>query len=286
MLAAHNLHVTFESRQGPVVALSDVSLQVLPHERVGVLGESGAGKTTLCRTLVGLQKPSSGTVHKPHGVQLLFQDAQASLNPRQSVRATLEEALEHGADGKGALGKLLLSVGLAAGHLKRKNRELSGGEAQRVALARALAVGPSYIVADEPWSSLDAIRKREMLALLVNTCQQRGVGLVLVSHDVPGLAQACQRLCVMYAGRIVEEGPTQTIVSAPAHPYTQALLAAVPTASRPAVALAGEPPSAMHPLPGCAFHPRCVLAEPRCVAERPSVAELGAGHSVACWARG
>lgn len=282
MLAAQDLHVRFRSAQGDVAALRGVSIHVKPGERVGVVGESGAGKTTLARALVGLVKPSQGHVSAPGGVQLVFQDAQASLNPRQSVRATLEEALLHGPK-HDDLSKLLPLVGLSSVHLKRKNHELSGGEAQRVALARALAVGPAYLVLDEPWSSLDAVLRRQTLALLVRISEERNVGLVVVSHDLPGIANVCERLVVLYAGRVVEEGPCAEVLRAPAHPYTQALLAAVPTASRVPLALTGEAPSPLQPIQGCAFHPRCALAEARCLVDDPALRPRNPEHQTACW---
>jgi oligopeptide/dipeptide ABC transporter ATP-binding protein len=281
ILEVRDLHVHFQPRRGsgPVArAVDGVDLAVRQGEIVALAGESGCGKTTLARTILGLERPTSGEVlyrGKPIGrgaaalkpyrreVQLVLQDPTGALNPRQSVYESVAEGLRiHGVKGDE---EALVEHALARSGLRPPRRfflsyphELSGGQRQRVVIAGALALEPSMLVADEPVSSLDASVRGEILALLLGLVRDLGLTILVVTHDL-GLAwNVADRLAVMYLGRIVEQGPTEEVLANPLHPYTRALLSVVPEAHhREPQVLAGEPPDPTRVPGGCRFHPRC-----------------------------
>ena len=247
LLAADQLHVSFPSGSGHrVTAVEDVSFTVAPGETLGIVGESGCGKTTVARCLVGLLQPDSGTVslrgaalsprrtrQEHRAIQLVFQDPYSSLNPRLSVRSVLRELLVANrlARGDGVerrCQELMGLVGLPAGALDGYPSSFSGGQRQRIAIARALAVEPQVIVADEPISALDVSVQASILALFTELRDEMGLGIVLISHNLAAVRQVCDRVAVMYLGRIVEIGRREEIFDDPRHPYTRALLAAAP----------------------------------------------------------
>jgi peptide/nickel transport system ATP-binding protein len=318
LLAARDLHVTFPGRRGadPARAVDGVELDIGAGEIVALVGESGCGKTTLARALLGLVRPTSGQVTFAgtpltyssrtlkayrRRVQLVLQDPSGSLNPRHTVYDAVAEGLRiHGyaGDERAAVTGALSRAGLRPPErfLLRHPHELSGGQRQRVVIAGALVLEPELLVADEPVASLDASVRGEILALLLRLRSELGLSALVVTHDL-GLAwNIADRVAVMYLGRIVETGPVEQVLSAPRHPYTQALLSVLPDAPGEPVVLAGEPPDPSRVPGGCRFHARCpVLAsgeagragvEDACRARDPGVLG-GAGAGVAChWARG
>lgn len=279
-------------------AVTDVDLEIVAGSALGIVGESGSGKTTLARVMVGLQRPSAGTVTTAFSpaargdarprVQMVFQDPSSSLDPRQTVRDAIAEVLRvhHvvGRDGIGArVESLVTRVGLPTSVLDSLPLRLSGGQRQRVSIARALASEPEVLIADEAVASLDVSVKAGILNLLRDLQRETGLTLVLITHDLATVGHACDEIAVMYLGRIVEHGPAGDVLSRPMHPYTKALLAAVPRlgerrTSRP---LGGETPSPLDVPPGCAFAARCPVAEERCRTERPASREFG-NRRVAC----
>jgi len=300
LLQAEGLSVEFPVRSGllrrevaRVRAVHRVDLRLDAGEVLGVVGESGCGKTTLGRALVGLVQPDAGTLRVEgrevaalsreerraltRDVQIVFQDPFASLNPRKRVRQVLAlpfEAHRLPVD-EARIRELATLVGLAPEHLDRWPHELSGGQRQRVGIARALALQPRVVVLDEPLSALDMSIQSQVLNLLVDLQERLALSYVFISHDLSVVEWLCDRVAVMYLGRIVETAPAAALFAAPRHPYTQALLAAVPDpvprrerATRP---LEGDVPSPLHAPAGCAFHTRCPLAQPLC---RESVPEL------------
>ncbi|TQK51496.1 oligopeptide/dipeptide ABC transporter ATP-binding protein [Streptomyces sp. SLBN-118] len=315
LLSATGLHVSFPGRRGgaPARAVDGVDLDIGAGEVVALVGESGCGKTTLARSLLGLVPPTSGCVTfggVPLGrssralkayrkrVQLVLQDPSGSLNPRHTVYDAVAEGLRiHGykGDEHAAVSQALARAGLRPPErfFLRYPHELSGGQRQRVVIAGALALEPELIVADEPVASLDASVRGEILALLLRLRDELGLSALVVTHDL-GLAwNIADRVAVMYLGRIVESGTVEDVLTSPRHPYTRALLSVLPEASVPPVVLTGEPPDPTRIPPGCRFHARCqVLASGE--AERAGVAEkcrtgvlevLGKGAGVAChWA--
>jgi peptide/nickel transport system ATP-binding protein len=281
MLSARDLHVEFASRWGgrPARAVDGVDLDLPDREIVALVGESGCGKSTLVRTLLGLEKPLRGQVlfdGKPIGrrlktyrrqVQLVLQDPTGSLNPRHTVYEAVAEGLRiHGrAALKGRDERTLVAQSLARTGLRPPERffqryplELSGGQRQRVVIAGALVLEPRLLIADEPVASLDASVRGEILKLLLRLRAEAGLSALVVTHDL-GLAwNIADRIAVMYLGRIVESGPADEILREPRHPYTRALLSAVPESTMDEmVALADEPPDPTRIPPGCRFHPRC-----------------------------
>jgi oligopeptide/dipeptide ABC transporter ATP-binding protein len=318
LLSAQGLHVTFPGRHGgePSRAVDGVDLDIRPGEIVALVGESGCGKTTLARALLGLVPPTSGSVGfagRPldyssralkayrKRVQLVLQDPSGSLNPRHTVYDAVAEGLRiHGYEGdeQAAVTQALSRAGLRPPDrfFLRYPHELSGGQRQRVVIAGALVLEPELIVADEPVASLDASVRGEILALLLRLRTELGLSALVVTHDL-GLAwNIADRVAVMYLGRIVETGDVENILTAPRHPYTQALLSVLPEAPGAPVVLSGEPPDPSRIPTGCRFHPRCqILANGE--AERAGVADAcrtrdlevlggGGGGQVAChWAR-
>ncbi len=315
LLEVQNLRVHFPVKQGVfarvrghVRAVDDVSLTVAAGETVGLVGESGCGKTTLGRAVIRLVEPTGGTIRfegedltrlrgaalraKRRHFQMIFQDPFSSLNPRLTVGESIGEALDlHRLTPtrearRQRIGELLAGVGLDAAHAERFPHEFSGGQRQRIGIARALAVEPRLIVCDEPVSALDVSVQAQVVNLLQDLQRGRGLAYLFISHDLAVVEHLSHRIVVMYLGRIVEVGPAKELCRTPRHPYTQALISAVPVvdpdAKRQRIILAGDVPSPIHPPSGCPFHPRCPVAEARCRTEVPPLRETGAGRQVAC----
>jgi oligopeptide/dipeptide ABC transporter ATP-binding protein len=326
LLALEDVSVLF-ARPGsrgapPVRALDGVSIALERGESVALVGESGSGKSTLARVAVGLQRPTSGRVlvgdadlarlsaHELRAVrrrvQMVFQDPTSSLDPRQTVRAIVEEPLViHG------LGKprerrvrvleLLEAVGLPERALALFPHELSGGQRQRIGIARALALAPELVVCDEPVSALDVSIRAQILNLFRELRERFGLAYLFISHDLAAVRAVATRVAVLVLGRRVEDAPAGELFGAPLHPYTEALLSAVPRlagrepGARERIRLRGDPPDPASPPPGCAFHPRCpvraALPDPRCERLRPAIlalppaAPLSPGRAVACHLR-
>ncbi|MCQ3932340.1 MAG: hypothetical protein DPW16_17965 [Chloroflexi bacterium] len=290
----------------PIVhALDDVSLDIRRTEVLGLAGESGCGKTTLGRCILQLVRPTSGQVlfneqnigALNHGqlrpirfqMQIVFQNPLASLDPRMRVRGILHEPLRAQKMPdflrEERIASLLEQVGLGPQHLDRFPHELSGGQCQRVAIARALSVEPDLLVLDEPTSALDVSVQAQIINLLEELRQRHLLTYLFISHDLGILEYLSHRIGIMYLGKLVELGPTASIFSRPRHPYTQALLTAVPKLSREKQAiipLAGTLPSPLNPPKGCRFHTRCPLAQDVCRHDEPPLREIEPGHQVAC----
>jgi oligopeptide/dipeptide ABC transporter ATP-binding protein len=290
-----------------VRAVDGVSFSVSRGKTLSLVGESGCGKTTTGRCVLFLQQPTSGEVlvdgqrvdpadesamrRRRKQMQIVFQDPNSSLNPRMTVAQTLGEALTFHkmVDSRTrdrAVGELLETVGLSARQAGRYPNELSGGQRQRVGIARALAVNPELVVADEPVSALDVSVQAQILQLLEQLRDERGLAYLFISHDLGVVRHISDEVAVMYLGVIVERAPTLALYERPLHPYTQALLASAPVANprlrRHRTPLAGDPPSPLAPPSGCRFRTRCRFAVARCAAEVPSLRELEPNHWVAC----
>jgi oligopeptide/dipeptide ABC transporter ATP-binding protein len=318
-----DLEVRFASQRlfgrsgGEVRAVDGVSFEVEPGEVFCIAGESGCGKTTLGRALLGLVRPNAGSASisglDPAGlrgeelrkfrrrVQVVFQDPMGSLNPRQSVYEAVAEGVRiHGLEGDE---REIVARALARAGLRPPERffldyphELSGGQRQRVVIASAIALEPRVLVGDEPVSMLDASVRGEILKLLVELKDEIGMTLVLITHDLAFAWAIADRVAIMYLGKIVEVGPTQTVLTDPLHPYTKSLLAVTPEVGRRHIheVLTGEPPDPSQIPPGCRFHPRCPVLrsgeagpqEPRCLGEIPSLEELVPDHRAACHVAG
>jgi oligopeptide/dipeptide ABC transporter ATP-binding protein len=290
-------------------ALIDVSLSLREGETLGVVGESGSGKSTLGRCILRLIEPSAGSVRfegqeltgrsqrelRPvrKQLQIVFQDPYSSLNPRMTVRDTVGEPLRihrltRGAQEESArVAELLAQVGLRADFMRRYPHELSGGQRQRVGIARALAVRPKLIVCDEPVSALDVSVQAQIINLLKDLSEALGLSYLFIAHDLSVVELMSQRVAVMYLGRIVELADVKELYANPRHPYTRALLSAIPSLAAGGVkrrlALAGDPPSPLAPPSGCPFHPRCPDARPgKCDRELPLLRPLSEAHSAAC----
>lgn len=295
---------------GVLQALSDVSFDVMAGETLGVVGESGSGKSTLARSILQAPPPKSGEVtfrgvnlvgkkrknlvdDRQH-MQMIFQDPFTSLDPLWKVSDLVAEPLiaygiGNRASRRKRVNELLELVGLdPAIHGSRRPREMSGGQCQRVAIARALALNPALIVADEAVSSLDVLVQAQVLNLFEKLREELGLSYLFIAHDLALVKQVSDRVAVMYLGRLAEVGPAQDIYERPLHPYTRALLEAIPSPDPTAPApntsgtISGEPPSALNPPSGCRFHTRCPLAQARCAEEVPELRELRPGQSVAC----
>jgi peptide/nickel transport system ATP-binding protein len=294
--------------RGVVHAADDINLELNAGKVTAVVGESGSGKTTVARMLARLIPPTSGEIvldgvpvrrghvlDYRHRVQLVFQDPFASLNPVHDVRYHLARALKvhHKARSREELdagvADLLSKVKLepASQFVRKLPHELSGGQRQRVAIARALAAEPSVLLADEPVSMLDVSIRIGVLNLLGELRDAEGMALLYVTHDIASARYFADTVTVMYAGRVVESGPSQEVTDHPSHPYTQLLLSAAPDPDRatPPVIHAGTVPSLINPPSGCRFHPRCPYAMPICSTQSPPDFPVGADHSAACWLR-
>jgi peptide/nickel transport system ATP-binding protein len=315
LLAAEGVSRSFEmrsripfARRRRLQAVAEVSLAVAAGETVGLVGESGSGKSTFGRVVAGVLPASSGTVRfggapladprdgtarraQARRLQLVFQDTLGALNPRLTIGRQVREvldihALHPAAERMDRALAALAEVGIAPAMMARYPHEISGGQRQRVVIARALVAGPELLVCDEPVSALDVSVQAQVIALLQALRRERGLACLFISHDLRVVRQVCDRVAVMYLGTVVEQAPRAALFARPLHPYTRALLAAVPVDDprlrRPRALLAGEPPSPLDPPSGCRFHPRCPQAVPRCAAEAPAPRELAPGHVVAC----
>jgi peptide/nickel transport system ATP-binding protein len=300
-LAIDGLTVRVPGRSGKPAIIEALTLSVRPAEVLGIVGESGSGKTTLARAVMGLVRASAGRIavegealpdlaersfrRLRRHVALIFQNPAGSFNPRLRVDAILREALR-GLGGGRSPAALLAMVGLDVGLLDRHPHALSGGQARRVAIARVLAADPAVILADEPTAGLDVSAQGEMMNLLLDLRDARGTSIVCITHNLAVVRHCCDRIAVMYLGRIVETGPTGAVAMAPLHPYTAALLAAEPvpdpTRRRTEPPVRGEIPSLFTRPAGCEFHPRCSRAAERCRTERPALRDLGEGRAVRC----
>jgi oligopeptide transport system ATP-binding protein len=315
LLEVQNLKVQFPVKQGLfsrakqfVKAVDDVSFQIDPGETLGLVGESGCGKTTVGRAIVRLIEPASGNVlfegdditrlegaelrARRRRLQMIFQDPYGSLNPRMTAGEVIGEAIDiHKLeDSPGArqqrIEGLLTSVGLDPTHAQRYPHEFSGGQRQRIGIARALAVEPKLIVCDEPVSALDVSVQAQIINLLQDLQVKRGIAYLFIAHDLAVVEHISRRIMVMYLGKVVELSNAKALVESPKHPYTQALLSAVPVvdpdSKRERIVLPGDVPSPIHPPGGCPFHPRCPVADTRCRTEVPIFRELTPGHWAAC----
>jgi oligopeptide transport system ATP-binding protein len=295
---------------GPVRAVEDITLAVEAGETLGLVGESGCGKSTLGRTVLRLYEPTSGKIVfdgkdltalsqralRPlrRHMQMIFQDPYASLNPRMSVGAAIGEPLEihelgaTKADRAARVAELLTKVGLRGDAAKRYPHEFSGGQRQRIGIARALACKPTFIVCDEPISALDVSIQAQIVNLLEDLQTAESLTYLFISHDLKIVQHICDRVAVMYLGRIVELAEAKTLYRTPKHPYTQALLSAVPRidpkARKDRIILQGDVPSPLAPPPGCPFHPRCPVKDKpeACFTELPKLRVLGNGAQAAC----
>ncbi len=288
-------------RRGAVRAVDGVSLQVPRGAVLAIVGESGCGKSTLGRLALRLIEPDSGEIRfdgeslrgltaralraRRRHMQLIFQDPFASLDPRMTVEAAIAEPLRlhrlvPRAEEAGRVAALLARVGLRPEAARRWAHAFSGGQRQRIAIARALASEPKLIIGDEPVSALDVSVQAQVVNLLQDLIRDLGLTFVLISHDLGVVRHIADRVAVMYLGRIVEEGPAEALFHAPRHPYTRALLAAVPGQGRVAAPLEGDVPSPIAPPPGCRFHTRCPFAQPLCREQEPLLE--GAVHRAAC----
>ncbi|PON16281.1 peptide ABC transporter substrate-binding protein [Candidatus Entotheonella serta] len=316
LLEVKNLVKHFPMRSGVlskvknyVRAVDGVSFDLKPRETLGLVGESGCGKSTTGRTILRLIEPTSGeivfngvdiTALEPETMrqlrrqmQIIFQDPYASLHPRMTVGNIIGEPFRvyreaSGTERRDRVADLMRKVGLRPEHMRRYPYEFSGGQRQRIGLARALALNPSLIVADEPVSALDVSIQAQVINLLEDLQDEFGVTYIFISHDLSVVQHSCDRIAVMYLGEIVEIAEADELVMAPRHPYTAALLSAVPIPEPKAkrgkqrMILSGDVPSPVNPPPGCRFHTRCPYQEPQCQTERPVLHEYSPGHFAAC----
>jgi oligopeptide/dipeptide ABC transporter ATP-binding protein len=303
LIAAEHLGRDFAARgvfgrARPVQAVSDVTLSIARGESVALVGESGSGKTTLGRMLLGLLRPTAGRISFDgmdlatvgaaqqralrRRMQIVFQDPQSSLDPRRPVGAQIADGLAiHNIvppeARRARVADLLAQVGLPAAHSERYPHQFSGGQRQRIGIARALATGPDFLVADEPVSALDASVQAQVLDLLADLRARLGVAMLFISHDLAVVRSLCERVVVLYLGRVMETGPVAQVFGTPRHPYTQALLSAVPSLDparrRSRILLAGDPPSATNPPSGCVFRTRCPIAIAECAAAVPPMVD-------------
>jgi oligopeptide transport system ATP-binding protein len=301
-------HGLFSRVTGYVKAVDDVSFELAPGETLGLVGESGCGKTTLGRAIVKLLEPTAGGVFlegediasltgeelraRRRKFQMIFQDPYGSLNPRMMVSQIIGEALDiHGLAGdkvirRRRIEELLKAVGLDPVHAQRYPHEFSGGQRQRIGIARALAVEPKLIVCDEPVSALDVSVQAQIINLLQDLQRERGLAYLFIAHDLAVVEHISRRIMVMYLGKVVELGSAKQVVHSPRHPYTEALISAIPVvdpdSKRRRIVLPGDVPSPIDPPKGCPFHPRCPIAEDRCRVEIPPLREIEPGHWAAC----
>jgi len=295
-------------KSGAVRAVDGLSFEVGRGETLGLVGESGCGKTTVARLVLCLEKPTAGRVSfegidwstlsskalraRRRELQIVFQDPMSSLNPRMTVGEILREPLAVHRVAAGAaldarVAELLEQVGIPASWRQRYPHEFSGGQRQRIGVARAIALGPKLVVCDEAVSALDVSVQAQVLNLLLELRERLGLAYLFISHDLSVVRHVSDRVAVMYLGQIVEQAPSAALFGAPAHPYTQALLSAIPVPDprrrRERIVLHGDVPSPAKPPPGCRFHTRCPAVMPRCSREEPPAYRVGAGHEVRCF---
>jgi oligopeptide/dipeptide ABC transporter ATP-binding protein len=315
LLEVRDLKVHFPVKHGVlgavrrwVKAVDGVSFDLAAGETLGLVGESGCGKTTLGRALARLVKPTAGVIRlegedmaqwtgaqlraRRRKWQMIFQDPYNSLDPRMTVGHIIGEALEihhlasNARERQDRTKELLESVGLDGAQATFYPHEFSGGQRQRIGIARALAVDPKLIICDEPVSALDVSVQAQIINLLQDLQQQRGVAYLFIAHDLAIVEHISHRVMVMYLGKVVELGSARAVVQRPKHPYTQALISAAPQmdegSGRPRIILSGEMPSPIHPPPGCPFHTRCPIAVERCAADAPALREINPGHWASC----
>ncbi len=308
LLSVRNLSKVFPTAAGDVHALKDVSFDMARGSVIGLVGESGSGKTTLGRAILRLIEPSSGSVTfdgtelttlDPRAMkamrkrmQIIFQDPFSSLNPRMKIRDIIGEALiahnigTAGSDRRERVTGLLEEVGLSGDQMSRYPHEFSGGQRQRIGIARALAVNPEFIVADESVSALDVSVQAQILNLMQDLRDKRNLTVLFIAHDLSVVQYLCDQVVVLYLGRVAEKGPSKAVYHEPAHPYTQALLSAVPVPDPKAVRnrqiLVGDIPSPLDPPSGCVFRTRCQFADEECAKIIPKLAAAGSGQEAAC----
>ena len=291
-----------------VLALDDVSFTINEGETLGLVGESGCGKTTVGRTMLRLTEPTAGSVtyqgvevfdlkgdelkNMRRNMQIIFQDPYASLDPRLPIGESVAEGLRiHGiGDPKERYDvaiRMLKKVGLEDYHARRYPHEFSGGQRQRIGIARALALAPTFIVCDEPVSALDVSIQSQVLNILKDLQQELGLTYLFIAHNLSVVEHISNRVAVMYLGKMVELASREELFRNPLHPYTQALMSAIPIADprvkRDRIILSGDVPSPLRPPSGCRFHPRCPVAMPHCNVEEPKFTEVSPKHMVACW---
>ena len=299
----------FRRQVGTVKAVDGISFDLLPKETLGLVGESGCGKTTAGRTVLNLYTPTEGKVYfgqtevtalgvndlrtMRQKMQMIFQDPQDSLNPRMTVGSIISEPLlEHtklsGLQRTERVEELLQAVGLNVKYMNRYPHEFSGGQRQRIGVARALALNPEFIICDEPIAALDVSIQAQVVNLLEDLQEKFGLTYLFISHDLGMIRHIARRVAVMYLGHIVEIATSQNLYTRPQHPYTQALLSAVPThdpvreETRERIILTGDVPSPADPPSGCPFRTRCPSAESKCAEEVPELRQIETGHRVAC----
>ena len=313
LLKVDNLKKYFPIRTGwfgmkLLKAVDGVSFDIKPGETLGLVGESGCGKTTVGRTLLHLYEPTdghilyngtpitSGNIHKfRQEMQIVFQDPYSSLNPRMTVSDIVGEPLDihklynSKAERAERINELLKLVGLNSDHARRYAHEFSGGQRQRIGIARALAVNPKFIVCDEPVSALDVSIQAQVINTFEDLQEKLGIAYLFIAHDLLVVKHISRRIAVMYLGRIVEIADADEVIAHPMHPYTQSLISAIPipdpniARTRQRIPLEGDVPSPLNMPSGCAFRPRCRYATERCAQECPSLQEIGPGHRIACW---
>ncbi len=310
-----NLKKYFYQGGGPfkkkdaIKALDDVSFYIKRNEILGLVGESGCGKTTCGKLILRLLNPTSGTIcfdgqditHLKQRqmtdlrkkMMIIYQDPYGSLDPRMTISAAIAEPMEvhkltqSKEEKENKIIEIMEKVGLTSDQINRYPHEFSGGQRQRIGIARALATNPSFIVADEPVSALDVSIQAQIINLLKDLQKDFGLTLLFITHDLSVIKHTSDRIAVMYAGKLVELASKRDLFSEPLHPYTQALLSAIPVPDpdrqTPYIPLTGEVPSLIHPPPGCRFHPRCTEATPACSQREPELVEVKKDHFVSCY---